>query len=145
MLFTPISPRIIYSVEVENPPTLSLCYRRVRRSDAKPCHNRSSSAHTGSIYPALSFSRSTLIPLDSASIRPLSFCPFFFTFHLPLFLSISHSAPSFHSFVFMFSLLLCWHGCVWLTWEMLAWCMTIYTEDDKLRLNAVILSYFCLM
>lgn len=27
MLFTPISPRIIYSVEVENPPTRSLRYR----------------------------------------------------------------------------------------------------------------------
>lgn len=41
--------------EVENPPTLSLRYRRALRSGAKPCHNLFSSANTGNIYSALSF------------------------------------------------------------------------------------------
>lgn len=41
MLFTPMSPCIIYSIEVENPPTLSLRYRWLLRSHAKPCYNRS--------------------------------------------------------------------------------------------------------
>lgn len=145
MLFTPISPRIIYSVEVENPPTLSLRYRRVLRSGAKACHNLSSSANTGSIYPALGFPLSTLLHLYSASIGLRSF-PFLSICLCPY--PSCSQLPSFHSFVFITAAL------TWLcvtavigpsTCKMLAWCTAVYTEDDKLRLDAVILSPFCLM
>lgn len=140
MLFTPISPRIIYSVEVENQPTLSLRYRWVQPSRAKPCHNLSFSANTGSIYPALSFTRAPLpssfslfdfsvTPFNSAHLPPSSLLPFF----------------CFHYCCTDMAACDCSDWVEHMYCKMLTWCTGVYTEDDKLRLDAVILSFICLM
>lgn len=85
MLFTPISLRIIYSVEGENPPS-PLCifflrYRRALQSGAKPM----------SQSPPHPFTMETFI-LPSAFCTPL----LLFRFHLPLPLSILLHSLSFH-------------------------------------------------
>lgn len=147
MLFTPISPRIIYSVEVENSPSLSLRYKLVLRTGAKPCHNLSSSANTGSIYPALGFPLSTRLHLYSASIGLLSFSISLLSICLCPYPSPSQ-LPLFRSFVFITAVLtrLCVTAVIGSsTCKMLAWCTAVYTGDDKLRLDAVILSPFCVM
>lgn len=111
VVYSHFPPRIIYSVEVKNPPTLSLSYRRVLRSHAKPCHNLSFSANTGSIYPALGLPLSALLHFYSASIRLLSFCLFLYFLFILCFCMCPSQLPL--SFL-LFSLLPCWHGCVWL-------------------------------
>lgn len=84
--------------EVENPPTLSLRYRRALRSGAKPCHNLFSSANTGNIYSALSFSFSP----------SLIFC-----FHLRslVFLFAKLSFVSIHLFPSSLFPAFCFHCC----------------------------------
>lgn len=83
MLFTPFSPRIIYSAKVEILPVLSLCYRWSLRSYAKPSYNlffcKHLSCPLASLFPpSFTFNLASLFIVCSFPCLPRLFLFFFF-------------------------------------------------------------------